>query len=112
MPGSESEGTGNNLGERTKWGKPVRRQRKYLKMSKKATMYDIAVKLGITASTVSRALSDHPRISAATKKRVLQTAREYNYQPNHIAAALRMGKSKLIGVVVPTANRNFFSSVV
>lgn len=79
---------------------------------KKATVHDIASKLGITASTVSRALNDHPRISAATKKLVLKTAKEFNYQPNHIAAALRMGKSRLIGVIVPTANRNFFSSVV
>jgi len=80
--------------------------------SKKATVHDIALKLGITASTVSRALNDHPRISAATKKLVLKTAKDVNYQPNHIAAALRMGKSRLIGVIVPTANRNFFSSVV
>lgn len=80
--------------------------------NKKATVHDIALKLGITASTVSRALNDHPRISAATKKLVLKTAKEVNYQPNHIAAALRMGKSRLIGVIVPTANRNFFSSVV
>ena len=80
--------------------------------NKKTTVHDIALKLGITASTVSRALNDHPRISAATKKLVLKTAKEVNYQPNHIAAALRMGKSKLIGVIVPTANRNFFSSVV
>jgi LacI family transcriptional regulator len=79
---------------------------------KKATVHDIALKLGITASTVSRALNDHPRISAATKKLVLKTAKEVNYQPNHIAAALRMGKSRLVGVIVPTANRNFFSSVV
>lgn len=80
--------------------------------NKKATVHDIAQKLGITASTVSRALNDHPRISAATKKLVLKTAKEVNYQPNHIAAALRMGRSRLIGVIVPTANRNFFSSVV
>lgn len=79
---------------------------------KKATVHDIALKLGITASTVSRALNDHPRISAATKKLVLKTAKDLNYQPNNIAAALRMGKSRLIGVIVPTANRNFFSSVV
>lgn len=79
---------------------------------KKATVHDIAVKLGVTASTVSRALNDHPRISAATKKLVLKTAKEFNYQPNNIAAALRSGKSRLIGIIVPTANRNFFSSVV
>lgn len=78
----------------------------------KATIHDIAEKLNITASTVSRALNDNPRISDATKKKVLKVAKQINYQPNHIASALRSGKSRLIGVIVPTANRNFFSSVI
>jgi LacI family transcriptional regulator len=78
----------------------------------KATIHDIAEKLKVTASTVSRALNNNPRISDATKKKVLKAAKELNYQPNNIASALRSGKSKLIGVVVPTANRNFFSSVI
>lgn len=78
----------------------------------KSTIHDIAEKLGITASTVSRALNDHPRISDTTKKLVIKMARQLNYQPNNIASALRSGKSKLIGVVVPTVNRNFFSSVI
>ncbi|GGZ15675.1 LacI family transcriptional regulator [Echinicola pacifica] len=79
---------------------------------KKATIHDIASKLGITASTVSRALNNHPRISDATKKLVTKAAKDINYQPNNIAAALRNGKSRLIGIIVPTVNRNFFSSVV
>lgn len=78
----------------------------------KATIHDIAAKLNITASTVSRALNNNPRISEETKKKVLKVAKQINYQPNHIASALRSGKSKLIGVIVPTANRNFFSSVI
>ncbi|WP_296700330.1 LacI family DNA-binding transcriptional regulator [Algoriphagus sp.] len=78
----------------------------------KATIHDIAEKLNVTASTVSRALNDNPRISEATKKKVLKVAKQLNYQPNHIASALRSGKSRLIGVIVPTANRNFFSSVI
>ncbi|EAZ81036.1 LacI family DNA-binding transcriptional regulator [Algoriphagus machipongonensis] len=78
----------------------------------KATIHDIAEKLNITASTVSRALNNNPRISDATKKKVLKVAKQLNYQPNHIASALRSGKSRLIGVIVPTANRNFFSSVI
>ncbi|MEP0712297.1 LacI family DNA-binding transcriptional regulator [Algoriphagus sp.] len=78
----------------------------------KTTIHDIAEKLQITASTVSRALNNNPRISDATKKRVQKAAKALNYQPNNIASALRSGKSKLIGVVVPTANRNFFSSVI
>ncbi|WP_192348294.1 LacI family DNA-binding transcriptional regulator [Algoriphagus sp. Y33] len=78
----------------------------------KATIHDIAEKLQVTASTVSRALNNNPRISDATKKKVLKAAKELNYQPNNIASALRSGRSRLIGVVVPTANRNFFSSVI
>ncbi|PZX49422.1 LacI family DNA-binding transcriptional regulator [Algoriphagus chordae] len=78
----------------------------------KATIHDIAEKLKVTASTVSRALNNNPRISDATKKKVLKAAKDLNYQPNNIASALRSGRSRLIGVVVPTANRNFFSSVI
>jgi LacI family transcriptional regulator len=47
-----------------------------------ATIHDIAKELNITASTVSRALKDHPRISEATKKAVQKTAKKLNYQPN------------------------------
>jgi LacI family transcriptional regulator len=76
------------------------------------TIHDIAKKLNITASTVSRALKDHPRISAETKRNVLRTARKLNYQPNHIAAALRNGRSNIIGIIVPTVDRTMFSSAV
>lgn len=78
----------------------------------KATIHDIARKLNITASTVSRALKDHPRISDETKKLVRKAAEKLNYQANHIAAALRNGKSNMVGVVVPTADRSFFASVI
>jgi len=78
----------------------------------KTTIHDIAKKLNITASTVSRALKDHPRISQETKKAVLKVARKLNYQPNNIAAALRNGRSNIIGIIVPTADRSFFSSVI
>jgi LacI family transcriptional regulator len=80
--------------------------------TEKATIHDIARKLNITASTVSRALNDHPRISIETKKAVIKVARKLNYQPNNIAAALRNGRSNIIGIIVPTADRSFFSSVV
>ncbi|MBA4055816.1 MAG: LacI family transcriptional regulator [Marivirga sp.] len=78
----------------------------------KSTIHDIARKLNITASTVSRALNDNPRISEATKKAVQKAAEKLNYQPNHIAAALRNGKSNIIGIIVPNVDRSFFSSVV
>ena len=78
----------------------------------KTTIHDIAKKLNITASTVSRALNDNPRISEATKKAVQKTAQKLNYHPNQIAAALRNGRSNIIGIIVPTVDRSFFSSVV
>jgi LacI family transcriptional regulator len=79
---------------------------------KKSTIKDIANVLGITPSAVSKALNDHPRISDKTKTAVLQVAKNLNYQPNHLASALRKGKSNLVGVIIPRANSNFFSSVV
>jgi len=78
----------------------------------KTTIHDIARKLNITASTVSRALKDHPRISTETKKAVLRVAEKLNYQPNHIAAALRNGRSNIIGIIVPSVDRSLFSSIV
>lgn len=78
----------------------------------KATIHDIAKKLNITASTVSRALKNHPRISDETKKAVQKVASKLNYQPNHIAAALRNGRSNILGIIVPWADRSFFSSII
>lgn len=78
----------------------------------KSTIHDIAEKLNITASTVSRALNNHPRISVATKKAVQKAAEILHYQPNHLAASLRSGKSNIIGIIVPSIDRTFFSTVV
>ncbi len=83
-----------------------------MKREKTTTVHDIARELNITASTVSRALNDHPRISDATKKVVLQVAKRMGYQPHRIAAALRNGRSNIIGVIIPRADRNFFGSIV
>ena len=79
---------------------------------KKSTIKDIANVLGITPSAVSKALNDHPRISDKTKTAVLQVAKNLNYQPNHLASALRKGKSNLVGVIIPRANSHFFSSII
>ncbi len=80
--------------------------------TKKTTIHDIAAELNVTASTVSRALKGNPRISDSTRKAVLKTARELNYEPNQIASALRSGRTQLIGMLVPTINRSFFSSII
>src|SRR5438105_900854 len=76
------------------------------------TILDIARKLNITASTVSRALNNHPAISEATKKAVSRTAKKLDYHHNRIASSLRLGKSRIIGVIIPSAEINFFGSVV
>ena len=75
-------------------------------------MADLARELGVSMTTVSRALSDHHSIGAATKQRVLKLAKKLNYQPNHLAAALRRGQSRLLGVVVPYIEGKFFPSVI
>jgi LacI family transcriptional regulator len=79
---------------------------------RKTTIQDIANRIDTTPSTVSRALNNHPAISDATRQLVLVTAKEMNYRPNHIAAALRSGKSYVIGVVVPRTDRTFFASII
>lgn len=79
---------------------------------KRTTITDIANALGLTPSAVSKALSDHPRISDATKEAVREMAEKLHYQRNKIASALRKGQSMLVGVIIPAANINFFSSVV
>ncbi|GAA4238360.1 LacI family DNA-binding transcriptional regulator [Postechiella marina] len=79
---------------------------------KKTTIKDIANVLGITPSAVSKALNNHPRISEKTKADVIQVAENLNYQPNHLASALRKGKSNLVGVIIPRANSHFFSSII
>ena len=78
----------------------------------KTTIQHIADELNLTAATVSRALSNHPRISAETKKVVNTTAERLNYRRNRIASSLRTGKSHTIGVIIPSARMNFFGSVV
>ncbi len=81
-------------------------------MTKKSTIHDIAKALNITASTVSRALSGNTRISESTREAVLEKAKQLNYQHNQIASALRSGRTYTVGVMVPTADRSFFSKVV
>lgn len=79
---------------------------------KKATIGSIAKALNITPSTVSRALNDNPRISEETRRLVKAAAEKTGYRVNGIASALRSGRSFTIGVIVPTADRSFFSRVV
>ena len=79
------------------------------------TMKDIARELGISVSTVSRALKDSPRISAERRAMIQQYAREHNFTPNMLAESLRHSKVqpiKLIGVIIPEFTHFYFSSVL
>ncbi|MEP7141520.1 MAG: LacI family DNA-binding transcriptional regulator [Ferruginibacter sp.] len=81
-------------------------------MKYKVTITDIAKELNITPATVSRALNNHPGISYKTKEVVQKTASRLNYKKNSIASSLQSGKTNVIGVIIPSAEINFFGSVV
>ncbi|MBC8985332.1 LacI family DNA-binding transcriptional regulator [Pedobacter sp. N36a] len=83
-----------------------------MKRQKRTTIYDIAEKLNLAASSVSRALSNSDKINAETKALVLKTAAEMNYQQNAMASNLRKGSNPTIGVVVPRINQYFFSNII
>ena len=75
-------------------------------------MIQLAKELGLSVSTVSKALGDSYEISASTKKRVLELAKHYNYKPNPFASNLRKKKSKQIAVIIPDVVNNFFALAV
>ncbi len=76
------------------------------------TIKDIARELGVSPSTVSRALKDHPDISQETKIRVKELVEKLRYTPNTVALSLRSRKTNIIGVIVPQIVHHFFSSVI
>lgn len=79
---------------------------------KHITIHDMARELGISGSTVSRALNNNPRISKTTRDAVQKLARFHNYLPNAMASSLRKGKGNTVGVIVPNINRSFFSNII
>lgn len=81
-------------------------------MSIQVTIKDIAKALGISASTVSRALKDHPDISKETKIAVNELAKKLRYKPNAVALSLKNSRTNTIGVIIPELVHYFFSSVI
>lgn len=77
-----------------------------------ATIKDIAKALGLSASTVSRALRDSYQISHDTKKLVLEYAEKIQYRPNPIAQSLKEKRSRSIGVIISQVANNFFSEAI
>ena len=75
-------------------------------------LIQLAQHLGLSKSTVSKALKDSHEINIETKKRVKAVAKELNYQPNPYASSLRKHKSKTIAVVLPQVDNNFLASTI
>ena len=81
-------------------------------MFEPVTIKDIAKALGLSTSTVSRALRDTYEISSATKKLVTDYAKQIGYKPNPIALSLKERRSKSIGVVVSEVANSYFSQAI
>jgi len=81
-------------------------------LEKLPTIKEIAKQLKISASTVSRALHDHPSIGLRTKTRVKDLAKQLNYEPNQTAIFFQQRKTFTIGVILPDLSEAFFSSAI
>lgn len=79
---------------------------------KETTLKEIAERLGISITTVSKALKNYPDVSLKTKNAVISLAKELNYSPNSFAVNLRTKESKTIGLIIPEIVHHFFSNVI
>jgi LacI family transcriptional regulator len=76
------------------------------------TLKDIAKELKLSTTTISKALQDYPDISTKTKKKVYEYVKKVGYQPSAQAAYLRTKKTKLIGLIIPSTENQFFIEVI
>lgn len=76
------------------------------------TLSDVAQAAGLSASTVSRALSDPEKVNASTRDRVRKIAREMGYVPNQVARSLTSGLNDVIGLIVPDIANPFFPPII
>lgn len=77
-----------------------------------ATIKDVAQKVGVTVTTVSRVLNNRGYISEETRQKVYRVMEELDYQPNEIARSLFRRKSNIIGLIIPTVSHPFFGEFV
>ena len=80
--------------------------------SNRVRIKDIAKHLGISVSTVSRAMSEGTSASEETRRRVAAAVKEFGYHPNSEAKALKTGKTQTIGVIVPELNTKYTIQVI
>lgn len=76
------------------------------------TLKDLALRLGVSVTTVSKALKDYSDIGKKTKEEVKKLAQELNYHPNIHAVNLRVQKSKTLGVILPKIEHYFFANML
>ncbi len=80
--------------------------------NKPITIKEIARVLNVSASTVSRALNDHPGIGVSTRMKIKKLAHELNYERNQTAVFFQKGKTYTIGVILPELSEAFFSAAI
>ncbi|GAB2597524.1 LacI family DNA-binding transcriptional regulator [Pseudactinotalea suaedae] len=76
------------------------------------TLADVAQAVGMSASTVSRALSGTEKVNEATRQRIHKVAREMGYEPNQVARSLTSGRSDILGLIVPDIANPFFPPII
>lgn len=72
-------------------------------------MKELASILGVSISTISKALNDSHEISESTKKRIVELAKIHNYRPNKTALGLKSGRTNTIAVIIPSVQNSFFA---
>ena len=76
------------------------------------TSYDVATRAGVSQSAVSRAFSENGKVSAATRARILEAARELGYQPNLLARSLITGRTNMVAVLASQTTGRYYPEVV
>ncbi len=88
------------------------RSGRMIPMDRGITIKDIATRLGVHHTTVSRALRNHPDVNSKTRESVIKMARKLDYQPSSIARNFRTSRSTVIGLIVPNIHHHFFSHII
>ena len=82
------------------------------RIKESSTLKYIAKELGVSVSTVSRALNGKSVVKEATRDRILSAAKKYNYVPNEVARSLQKSSTNTIAVVLPDVSETFFGTIV
>ena len=81
-------------------------------MKSNSTLKYIANEMGVSVSTVSRALNGKSVVNEETRKKVIEMAKKYAYVPNEVARSLQKSSTETVAVVLPDISESFFSKIV